>query len=122
MTTLRIFASRLWGSLTKRQREGALSEEIQAHLDMLADEFESRGLSREQARLAARREFGGVAAIKDSTRDEWGFPLLASWVQDVRFALRQLRRQPGFAAAAILTRAPFAAVPRPRARSIARPP
>jgi predicted permease len=103
VTALRAFVSRLWGSLATHRRDAVLGEEIQTHLELLADEFEARGMSRPQARLAARREFGAVEAIKDATRDARGWPLLESLVQDVRFALRQLRRSPTFTLTAILT-------------------
>jgi len=103
VTALRVFGSRLRGFLTARRREAQLSEEIETHLDLLTDEFVARGLAPAAARTAARREFGGIAAMKDSARDETGLPWIESWLQDVRYALRQLRRQPAFASAAILT-------------------
>lgn len=103
MTALRVFVSRLWGAMTLRRRDVVLTEEIQTHLDYLAEEFEAQGMPREAARRAARREFGAVALVKESTRHERGFPRLESIAQDARFALRQLRRQPGFAAAAVMT-------------------
>jgi predicted permease len=101
--TLRTFRAKLVGSVRRARYEQPLSEEIETHLSLLAEEFEARGMPPAAARAAARREFGGVEAIKDSTRDERGFTVLASLAQDARYALRQLRRAPSFAAAAILT-------------------
>ena len=103
MTALRVFGARLRGFLTGRRREAQLSEEIETHLDLLTDEFVAQGLAPAAARTAARREFGGIAAMKDAARDETGLPWIESWLQDVRYAVRQLRRQPAFASAAILT-------------------
>jgi predicted permease len=103
MTAWRVFRSRLRGSLTKRTRDAQLGEEIQTHLQLLTDESIARGLSPANARDAALRDFGGVESIKESARDEQGFPLLASLAQDARFAWRQLRRSPSFALTAILT-------------------
>ena len=101
--TLRTFRLRVWGSLAKRDGDARLTEEIQTHLDLLTAEHLASGLSPAEARAAARRQFGGVEYAKDQTRDERGFPVIESLVQDTRFALRQLRRNPSFAVAAILT-------------------
>lgn len=103
MTSVRVLASRLWGSLTVKTRDGALSEEIETHLALLAEEFEAHGMAPAAARLEARRQFGGIAFAKEATRDERGLPWIESIAQDARFALRQLRRHPGFAVAAIAT-------------------
>jgi putative ABC transport system permease protein len=95
--TLRALRSRFWGSLSKRQNDARLSEEIQTHLDLLAAEHVARGLDPDDARAAALREFGGVEYAKEQSRDERGFPFVESLLQDARFALRQLRRTPSFA-------------------------
>jgi hypothetical protein len=64
----------LWDRLFRRQqRDEELDEEVQAHLQMAAQERVERGESPEQARTAALREFGNVGVIKEMTRDTWGF-------------------------------------------------
>jgi predicted permease len=101
--TLRTVRLRLWGSLAKRSADARLTEEIQTHLDLLTAEHVANGLSPAEAEVAARRQFGGVEFAKEYSRDERGFPVIESWFQDARFAVRQLRRHPSFAIAAILT-------------------
>src|SRR5262245_9127327 len=103
MTALRALRSRFWGSLARRGHDARLDEEIQTHLDLLTSENVARGLSPVAARQAALREFGGVEYAKDLTRDERRLPIVDSLLQDARFALRQLRRNPLFALTAILT-------------------
>jgi putative ABC transport system permease protein len=96
------FISRLLDLVLRRQREDRLSEEIQAHLDMLTDEHVANGLSPAEARLAARRSFGGVDQTKMRYREQRGFPIVETVLQDVRFAIRVLTRDRGFALTAIL--------------------
>src|SRR5712671_6189974 len=103
MTALRVFRMRLWGSLRKGTGDARLSEEIQSHLQLLTEENLARGLSASDARTAALREFGGVEFAKETTRDERALPFVDSLRQDARFAFRQLRRNPSFSMAAILT-------------------
>jgi len=93
----------LWGWLIRRRRKEELDEEIRCHLRMAAQERIERGESAEQARSAALREFGNVALVKEVTRDLWGWRWLETLLQDIRYGARQLRRNPGFSAVAILT-------------------
>jgi putative ABC transport system permease protein len=103
VTAARTFISRLRLFANRRRRDAALAEEIECHLDLLAAEFRDRGLSDREAHVAARRQFGSVGRVKESAREEQGFPLLESIWQDVTFGLRQLRRTPTFTLAAVLT-------------------
>jgi predicted permease len=83
--------------------DGELDEEVSLHLQMMEEEFQRRGMSEAEARAAARREFGGVAHTKEAYRDQRGFPWIESFAKDVRYAMRGLRRSPGFTAAAVLS-------------------
>ena len=83
---------RLLEFFNRDRRERRLADEIQSHLDLLIDEQMARGLSREEAVLAARKAFGGVDQVKERYRDQRGLPLLDWLMQDVRFAFRLMRK------------------------------
>ena len=83
--------------------EDDLKDEIQAHLDLLAEEHERRGLSSAEARLAARRDFGGVEQMKEAYRDQRGFRWIDSLARDVRYTIRLLRKAPVFTAVAVFS-------------------
>jgi len=85
------------------KRKAELDEEIQAHLQMDIQDRIGRGESPEHARAAAMREFGNIALIEDVTRETWGSVRLESLGQDLRYALRQLRRSPVFTITVIAT-------------------
>ena len=102
MTTIRVLVSRVLDLLLWRRREERLAEEIQAHLDMLSDEYAAGGLPPEDARAAARRAFGGVEQVKEVHRAQRGLPALDALTQDARFALRLLARDRWFTITALL--------------------
>ena len=77
-----------------RKRYDELDEEIRAHIEMSAHEREERGELAEEARAAARREFGNVGLVKETTRDSWGYVWIERLWQDVRYAVRLLRKTP----------------------------
>src|SRR3974390_3059929 len=80
-----------------------LSEEIQAHLDEKTEELVAGGMSREQARHAARREFGNVGLAEENARGVWRWPTIEDFLLDVRYGLRTLRHNPVFAVVGLLT-------------------
>jgi hypothetical protein len=88
-------------SFAKQKNE--LSEELLAHLQMaIADRME-RGESEDEARRNAMREMGNIPLIEDVTRELWGGVWAERVLQDVRYALRHLRRAPGFAVTVVVT-------------------
>jgi len=95
---------RIWRNLRHRRRlDRDLDDELESTIDLLAREHLARGASADEARRRARLETGSLAALKDRIRDERHGALLESVAADVRYALRGLRRQPGFTATAVLT-------------------
>jgi predicted permease len=87
----------------RKKRDEGLDEELQSHLQMAARDRVERGETLEQAQQFARRQMGNVALIKETTRDIWGWRWLTDVVQDLRFGLRMLRKNPGLSALLILT-------------------
>ena len=87
----------------RRRRYQDLSVSIQEHLEERADELMEEGMSREQAMQAARRAFGNVGLIEERSREEWIWPELEGVRADLKYALRQLWKHPGFALTAVLT-------------------
>lgn len=88
---------------SRRRRYDELSESIREHLDEKIADLMDRGMTREQAEQAARREFGNVTRIEERSREVWQWTTLESIWADIKLALRQIRVSPGFAAATICT-------------------
>jgi putative ABC transport system permease protein len=99
---MRTFLSRLLEVVLRRSREQRMSAEIQTHLEFLADEYVAKGMSRHDAELAARKEFGGVDQMKERYRDRRGFAIVTEVAQDTRYALRMMARERWFTAATVV--------------------
>jgi predicted permease len=87
----------------RRKLYDDLSEEIRLHIEERAEQLMREGMSPKDAEQAARRAFGNRTLLEERSREVWQWPTLESIWGDVRFAVRQLRRSPGFTVAAVLT-------------------
>src|SRR5437016_2006525 len=103
MPSLRQFATRFIVLFRKRHLEEEMNEEMRAHIDMLTEQNVQRGMAAKEARFAALRGFGGVDQTKEVYRDQRGIPMVETFIQDVRYGLRMLVKNPGFTAVAVIT-------------------
>jgi predicted permease len=90
--------------LTQRpDKEAALNDELQFHLQEDVEQRQEDGLAEDEARRAARRELGSLALVAENTRAVWGWIRLEQLARDAAYGLRQARRSPAFSAIAIAT-------------------
>src|SRR5581483_5867772 len=103
MTTLVVLWSRIRALFARERLDADFGAELDAHLDMLADEHVRRGLTPDAARRAARLALGGSMQLVEAHRDRRGLPIVETTVQDVRYAVRALRRHPVYTSVVVLT-------------------
>src|SRR6266542_7013283 len=97
------FWRRLLFYLWREQFDRELEEEMRFHLEMKAEENLAAGVSPEEARYAAQRQFGNQTLLREVSRDMWGFRFLETIAQDLSYGLRMMLKNRGFTVGAIVT-------------------
>src|ERR1700719_5294381 len=103
MRRLRAWLVRLGGLFNKEIRDHELSAEMESHLQLHIDDNLRAGMSAEEARRQALLKLGGIEQTKEAFRDRRGLPVLETFLQDLRFAARMLRKNPGVTTVVVLT-------------------
>ncbi|MDE3136361.1 MAG: ABC transporter permease [Acidobacteriota bacterium] len=99
------FFGEIWRRLTfllkRRQFDRDLEDEMRLHRELRAQAHAKEGMESAEARQTAKRQFGNTLLLRERSRDQWGFAWLDTFLQDIRYGLRQFRRNPAFASAAV---------------------
>ena len=103
MDSLRKLFYRLGSVFRRRDWEAELSEELQHHIELRTEKNLKAGMSADEARNSALRAFGGFEQIKERARDERNFFFVEQFFQDLRYVVRQSRRNPGFTSVALIS-------------------
>jgi putative ABC transport system permease protein len=103
MSWPRVFAARLRGVFGRSRIERQMEDELRFHLEMQIQDNLRLGMSPEEARYNATRRFGGVESMKEEYRDRRGFAAFETLIRDVSYAVRALRKNPGFTGVAVMT-------------------
>jgi len=103
MSALRDFLYRLTAIFRRKQLDREMAEEMRFHLNQRTADFAADGLASEEARFAAQRKFGNAGLLQEQSRDARGFMWLDQFQQDLRYGLRQLRRNPAFTAVVVVS-------------------
>jgi predicted permease len=103
MNSLFLIFRRFMCFLRRDQLDRELEEEMRFHLEMKVQENLEAGMTPREARYAARRQLGNMTLLREVSREMWGFQSIEALIQDARYGLRQMRRQPAFTIVAILS-------------------
>jgi predicted permease len=101
MSWASVLAARLRGLFEHQRLERELEDEVRFHLEMQTEDNLQAGMNPAEARYAALRSFGGIEPTKERCREQRAFALVETTAQDVRYAVRTLRKSPGFTATSV---------------------